>query len=238
MSKTLSTLRADTRHYLDESAQADWLDSDLTRIINKNYHRVVTAVIEVFENYYITEATTDMVASQQEYALPSDFLKIRRVEANYDIDSANSSFSRCLPIDIDSIRYNLANNNAGVTILRNPAYYVQGNLIGFIPIPTNNGDEAIKLWYVALKSDLVEDTDTIDIPYVDRYYGIITKATAAEALRKGQQESAEAKRLEDEAQADIERMKRELVDRVAEESKTVINVDGDDLDFGNPSGLL
>lgn len=238
MSKSLLTLRNDTRHYLDESTQADWLDTDLTRIINKHYHRVVGAVIDVFEDYYLTEATADMVASQQEYALPSDFYKVRRVEINYDIDSSGSAFSRCLPINIDEIRYNLANANVGVSVVRNPSYYIQGDTIGFIPIPTKAGDEAIKIWYIKQKTDLVNDGDNIDIPYEDRYYAIISKAAAAEALRKGQQEPVEGKRLEDEAQADIQRMQRELEDRIAEEGKRVIDSSAQNLDFGDPWGSL
>ena len=234
MSKSLLTLRNDTRHYLDESTQADWMDTDLSRIINKHYHRVVTSVIDVFENYYITEATADTVADQQEYALPSDFWKIRRVVINYDISSSNASFSRCLPVDIDEIRYNLGNTNTGVTVVRNPSYYLQGDLIGFLPVPTNDGDEAIKIWYIRYKIDLVEDTDTIDIPYPDRYYSIITKAAAAEALRKGQQEPIEAKRLEDEAATDLKKMQMELEDRIAEEGKRVIDTSGENLDFSNP----
>lgn len=238
MAKTLLTIRNDVRHYLDESTQADWLDTDLNRIINKNYHRVVASVIDVFEDYYLTEATADIVADQQEYALPSDFYKMRRVEINYDIDSSNSSFSRCLPMNIDQVRYNLGNANIGVKILRNPSYYIQGDLIGFIPIPTTAGDEAIKIWYIKQKTDLVEDTDTIDIPYPDRYFGIISKATAAESLRKGQQETVEGERLEMEAQNDLERMKRELEDRVAEEAKRTIDTSGMNLDFSEPGGVF
>ena len=238
MSKTLLNIRNHTRHYLDESTQADWLDADLTRIINENYHRLVTAIVEVYEEYYMTEATADTVANQQEYALPSDFFKIRRVELNYDISSSNSSFSRCLPINMDEIRYNLGNANTSVTVVRNPSYYVQGSLIGFIPIPTNAGDEAIKIWYIKQKTDLVDDGDTIDIPYPDRYFGLIAKSSAAQALRKGQQEPVEAMRLEEESQKDIFRMQRELEDRIAEEGKRVIDSSAENLDFGDPWGTL
>lgn len=234
MAKTRSTLRTDTRSYLDESTEADWKDTDLNRSINKYYQKVVTAVMETFEDYYLTEATADTVADQQEYSLPTDFFKIRRVEINYDIDNSNSAFSRALRFDIDAARGRLAETNLGIGVVRNPSYYIQGDLIGFLPIPSNNGDEAIKIWYVRYISDMDDDTDTIDIPYPDRYYEIITKFAAAEALRKGQQEPTEAKRLYDEAKADLEEMKRQLEDRIAEGAKTVIDTSGENLDFGGP----
>lgn len=233
MAKTLFTIRKSVRHYLDESTEADWLDSDLNRIINGQYQRVVTAVMETFENYYITEATTDTDANVQEYQLPDDFFKMRRVEINYDINNHPTGFVRALPIDLDVIRGSISNTNLGAGSFSSPVYYIQGNVIGFIPIPDKVGDEAIKIWYIKQIPDLSEDSDTINIPYPDRYYGIIAKAAAAEALRKGQQESVEAKRLEDEAQADIDRMKRELEDRIAEESKYVIDTSGEILDFQN-----
>jgi len=234
MAKSLITLRNDTRHYLDENTQADWLDTDLTRIINKHYHRVVTAVMETFENYYMTEATADTIANQQEYALPSDFFKLRRVEINYDIVGDPTSFMRALPSDLDQVRNSLSKVDVSTIISRNPNYYIQGSIIGFLPIPNKNGDEAIKIWYIRYLTDLVSDSETLDIPYPDRYFSIITKATAAEALRKGQQEPIEAKRLEDEAQKDIDNMKRELEDRIAEESKTIIDTSGENLNFGDP----
>lgn len=237
MAKTLLNVRNDVRTYLDESTESDWLDSELNRAINKAYHRVFTAVVDVYEDYYITEATADTVGSQQEYSLPSDFYKIRRVEINYDIENSNTAFSRALPINLDSVRYRLANTNSGATTITNPSYYIQGDILGFLPIPSNNGDEAIKIWYVRILSDLVENSDNVDIPYADRYYGIISKAAAAEALRKGQQEPFEAKRLEDEAQADIDNMKRELEDRISEEGKKIIDTSGDHLDFGRTSSL-
>lgn len=234
MSKTLITLRNDVRHYLDENTQADWLDTDLNRIINKNYHRVATAAMDTFENYYMTEATADTVASQQEYALPSDFYKLRRVEINFDIDASATSFERALPVDLDQVRNNLANVEIGTFAVQYPKYYLQGSIIGFLPIPDKDGNEAIKIWYIKYLSDLAADTDAIDIPYPDRYYAIITKASASEALRKGQQEPVEAKRLEDEVQKDIEQMKKELEDRVAEETKTIIDTSGENYDFGEP----
>jgi len=234
MAKTLLTIRNDVRHYLDEAAEKDWKNSDLTREINKQYHRVISAVVEVFEDYYITEATADTVEDQQEYTLPTDFSKIRRVEINYDIDNANSTFSRAFPINIDEVRHDLGHATTGVTVVRNPIYYLQGNIIGFIPVPTEVGDEAIKIWYVKNQVDLSDDTDTINIPYPDRYYAIISKAAASGALRKGQQEPVEAERLENEAQKDIQRMQRELEDRVAEEGKRVIDTSLNNLDFGSP----
>lgn len=88
-------------------------------------------MIEVFEDYYITEATADTVADQQEYTLPTDFLKIRRVEINYDIDSSNSSFMRALPIAIDEVKTNLGNINLGVSIGSRPGYFLQGGIISF-----------------------------------------------------------------------------------------------------------
>jgi len=237
MAKTLSTLRARTRTYLDEAVQADWTDTEVDREVNEGYHKVVTAVISVFEDYYLTSATANTVANQQEYALPSDFFKMRRVEINYDVDNTNSVPQRALPINIDSVRRDLANTTLGISVLRNPAYYLKGDVIGFIPIPTKNGTNAIKIWYIKTKTDLVNDSDEVDIPYPDRYANIIAVFAAGTLLRKGQQEETVAARYLAEFEAGLAKMQEELEDRVAEESKYVVDVLAETQDFSDFSSL-
>ena len=70
MSKDLAYLRAKTRTYLDESAQADWTDDEVDRDINSKYLAVYTAIVSVYDDYYSCKSTTNTVADQQEYGLP------------------------------------------------------------------------------------------------------------------------------------------------------------------------
>jgi len=237
MSKTLLNLRTQVRSYVDEPTPLDWTNAELNTLINTYYHKVYTAVVDVFEDYApISTNLQDSEADQQEYSLPSDFLKMRRVEINYDVSNSNSIPQRALPVNMDSVRRDLGNQNVGVNILRNPAYYLRGSVIGFLPIFDKTGTNAIKIWYNPLQSDLSSDSDTITLPYADRDWLLIAYGAAAEALRFGQQESTEALQLERKFDEGLAKMQESLEDRIAEESKGVLDVQGDSVDFGNTFG--
>lgn len=232
MSVALSTIRTQVRSYLDESTAADWTDVELNRLINQRYHRVYSAVITVFEEYRINFATADVVAGQQEYSLPSDLFKLRRLEINYDKSNSDSQFQKATPVtSIDSIRTQMAVPGSG-SILRNPVYYTLGDTIGFLPIPSISGDEAIQLWYVPVITELATDTATIDIPYPERYWHLIAEGATADAYRFGEQNSVEADKFDAKFVAGVVLMQEELEDRVADDGKFVIDVSGDPLDFG------
>lgn len=238
---TLTTIRSLVRGYLDESSAADWTNAELNILINQRYHRVYSAVVTVFEDYNITTNLVNTVANTQEYdtssadPIPSDIFKIRRVEINYDVSNANSVMQRATPItNIDAIRVRLGESNLGTNIFRNPAYYYLGGKLGFLPIPDKTGTDAIKLWYVKTASDLSADASTIDIPYPERYWNIIAEGATGDALRFGQQDSPEADKFEQKFIAGVILMQEELEDRVAEETKSVTDVSGENLDFGAP----
>lgn len=239
MAKVIADLRGQVRTYLDESSAADWTTAEVDREINVCYHTVYGAVVEVFEDYYLTTTTMNVVVNQQEYgssdSFPSDFFKMRRVEINYNVPDSSSKPYRALPVIMDEVRRDLGNTVIATSVSRNAAYYLYGTgtsaKIGFIPIPTIAGSAGIKLWYVKVLTDLSGSNTTVDIPYPDRFSWIISLGAAANLLRKGQQEETAAARYRQEFEVEIEKMKQALEDRVAEESKTIIEVTGDITDF-------
>lgn len=232
MAVSLSTIRSQVRSYLDESTPADWTNAELTTLINQRYHRVYTMVVSVFEDYNITTSFLTTVASQQEYTLPTNVFKLRRVEITYDTSISNSSL-RAYPIQsIDAVTGDLANANVGVRFNRSPLYYILGTTtIGFRPVPDKNGTNAIKLWYVKNLSSLSADADTIDLPYPARYWHLIAEGATADALRFGEQNSPEADKFDAKFDRGIVLMQQELEDKVAEDTKYVVDVTGEDVNF-------
>ena len=232
MAKTLETIRTQVRSYLDEDTAADWTDPELNVLVNTYYHHVYSAVVDVFEEY--APLKTDFlstVANQQEYSLPSDFFKIRRVEIDYDTANTDSIAQRAIPINMDAVRRDLGNENLGVTIRRGSNYYLRGNQLGFVPVPDQTGTNAIKIWYYPVQSDMTTDATTIDLPYPDRDWILIAWGAAAEALAFGQQETAESSRLERKYEKGIEMMKQRLEDRITDETKIVVDSSGENVDF-------
>jgi len=231
MAKDLDFLEAATRTLLDEQTQADWTDVEVAREVNLGYMKAFTEVVNVYEDYYTTTANEDFAADTQEYSLPTDLYKLRRVEANYAVSTTNSVGSKATFVKMDSILRDLGNSAASVSTSSSPAYYVIGTTIGFLPIPDSAGTNAIKFWYVAIPDELSDGEDEINIPFPDRYYESIPLEAAGNLLRKGQQEEEVALAYLADAENRREKMSMELEDRIADGPKSIIDISGESMVF-------
>ena len=234
MAKSLANLRTLTRVYLDETIQADFLTSNIDVAINEFYMKTVTAVMTVYEDYYSNTSTITTVDDTQEYDLPSDFYKMRRVEINYAPSTTGSTSQRALPITLDEVRGRLSSTSTGPSVSRNSVYYVIGDKIGFLPIPSDGGTDAVDLWYIKQISELSESTDVIDIPFPDRYGPAIALGAAGLMLRQGQIEESAAQRYLLDFEVQIEKMQAELRERIADDVKGVTDTLGECVDFSTP----
>ena len=240
MSKTLANLRENTRTYLDEATATDFTATEVDFEINYAYHQIFTAIIEVYEEYYTTSTTFNIVANQQEYdtgdGLPTDLFKIRRVEVTLS-SASNASPQRALPVSFDDVSRDLGNTSLGTYTTSSPAYYFYGDgtnaKLGFVPVPAESVTNGCKLWYVKIVSDLSSASDTVEIPYADRFAWLIPLRAAATLLRKGQQEESAANNYINQFHVELERMKQTLEDRVADDAKHVIDSTRETTDFGD-----
>ena len=248
MAKTLTNLRAQTRMYLDEVTAADWTEAETDVEINAGYQELVTATMDTYEKFYVKTTNFDSVANQQEYTtadgVPTDLFKIRRLEINYDVSNSNSIARRGRPVKMDEVLRDLGNSALGITVFRNPAYFIYGSstgssgiTIGLIPEPTRAGTNAFKIWYIPYQGDMTAASDNPNIPYPDRYAKLISLYAAAQLLRKGQQEEEVALRYLRDFEYGLEKMKRHLEGRVDDDSKRVIDVLGMDVDFTHQSSF-
>ena len=79
--KTLNDSILQTRMFLDEVTPADWQDAQVIREINVGYHRVYTGVIEVYEDYYVSQANITTQLNKQEYTV-SDGFPVERLDSS------------------------------------------------------------------------------------------------------------------------------------------------------------
>jgi len=238
--KTFLDCTSKTREYLDEAVEADWLDSQVQRAVNQKYQMVITNVMTVFEDFYLTKVQLNSVAGQQEYGsadgLPSNIFKWRRVEVNWNPTQSQSIPQRALPVRLDEVRRDLANAGISLPVGQSGSYYRYGfgssAKIGLIPVPTQNGTNAITVWHIPQIADLSSTTDQLNIPYPDRYWEIIPLMAAGDLLRKGQQEEGAAKTYLGDGASLLEIMKQELEDTVADDQLRVVDTEAEMLDFG------
>lgn len=244
MAKNLAYLRAQTRTYLDEVAQADWKDTEVDREINNGYHEVVVAVMDVYEDFYLTSMTFNTVANQQEYGvadgLPANLFKIRRLEINFNPQQV-SRRQRAMPVQLDTVRTDLAGTNPEITSFRAPVYYLIGGgssayKIGFLPTPVQSGPDIsaqpnVKLWYVEEATDLILSTDEAKIPYADRWASFISRYAAAVLLSKGQQEEKVGISYMALFERGMLKMQQQLKNRISDDAQSVIDTASEDVDF-------
>lgn len=237
MSKVLLDLQTETRTYLDEAVQTDWLDTEIISSINRAYHDVCSFVMEVYEQFYETTSpfTYAVVANLQEYAIDTTLIKVTRVEINYNPTVSGSQSSRALSIKMDEIGRNLANTNSTGSSF-SVGYYLHGSLgsqtIGFVPIPTS-GDttgKSISVWGIALPTDLTTGSN-VNIPYADRFAYLVSLRAAAQLLRKGQQEEAAASRYMQEYRQGCQDLMTFLKGRQSDGGLYITDNLLDDIDF-------
>lgn len=228
---------AQTRTYLDEVSPKSWTDTEVIREVNNGYGELITAVIQVFEDFYQRRTDFSLIANQQEYkttdGVPTDVYKIKRIEFNPQVATNPNSFYRASPTNINNFRSSIANQNLGSTSM--PLYYTYGfgadMTIGFLPIPSVNSTGGVRLWYIYEVPMMVAPTDEVNIPYAERYASLIAQYAAAVLLRKGQQEEAVAKQYMAEFDEGKQQMMEELKQRNVDDAGVIMDSIGLNTDF-------
>ena len=129
--------------------------SAANRLISTNrwYEKVITMILKAVDGWDFDDsnktdfpiATTSLVANQQDYSLPTNLLKIKRVEVTYD----GTNWYKAEPFDINET----GNATSSALIASNfttskPYYDIQGRSVLLYPIPTANSANGLKIWYV------------------------------------------------------------------------------------------
>lgn len=242
MSKSLLNLQTNTRMYLDEATEADFLDTEVTMSINYGYQDVAGHVMEVKEEYFQTTTpfTYATVANQQEYSIDSSLVKVNRVEINLSPNQANSQALKAVPVKMNEMLINLSNTST-VNFIGNVGYYLHGSQatqkLGFIPYPTITDTaptKSISVWGIALPSDLVNTTDSVDLPFADRFSYLIALHAASHLLSKGQQDERSATKYMAMYNQGVMDMKNFLATRQEDGVEMVQDAYLENTDFGFP----
>ncbi len=238
MAKTFQNLQTGVRVYLDEASAADFQDSEVERSVNYAYHDVVNAVIQVYELFYetISPFTYAIVANQQEYTIDPTIIKVTRVEINYAPQQSGSTPLRAIPVKMEEALLNITNSASSGAVF-NAGYYLHGNLsnqtIGFIPMPTqaDTTKKSINVWGIQIQSDMVNSTDTPNIPYADLWGRLIELKAAEILMHKGNENENAATMYQQLYKQGIDDMQQFLRDRQADGVNMIVDVELDNLDF-------
>lgn len=153
------------RNKLNASTDQLWSSQELIEELLYSVLLEFSREIECLENTFSTSA----VASQQEYSLPSRYLKIQRVTFNG---------TKLQPISLreyDALTYAAQTIPTGT-----PAYYYYfGETIGLYPIPETT--DTIKIWAIQVH-DSITSASTIEIPI--QFHDMLVDGLVAKMILK------------------------------------------------------
>lgn len=145
-----------------------------TRLINSNYHKVVTMIFESMDGWDFDDPnlantgfikTYNLVADTASVTLPvaDKILKVKRVEITYD----GTTWYHAAPIDINEYGdVSVQATIAGHFKQTQPYYDLVGNYVYLYPVPEANSTNGLKLW-VAREVDEFTTADTTQEPGFD-----------------------------------------------------------------------
>lgn len=154
------------RQFGDESG-VQLTDEDIIRYINEGQRLIVTQNEGLLE----TIATSNAVANQQEYTIPTDALIIRTLSYKGPDDSAYYKLQGMSMPQLDEFIDGWSGNanNTGTPIV----YTIFRQNIILFPIPDRSQTAAIKIYYNRSPVDITSGTDTPDLPLL--YHDTLVK---------------------------------------------------------------
>lgn len=165
-----------------------------TRLINNNYHKVVSMILESMDGWDFDDAnldntafikTYDITANTQSVKLPlSDkILKIKRAEITFD----GTNWYRMAPMDLNeyggvTTAAEIANNFS----TSQPFYDLVGNYVYIYPIPTASVTGGLKLWIVREIDEFATSDTTQEPGFAEPFHDMLAIGSARDyALQEG-----------------------------------------------------
>lgn len=181
----LSQLRDSARSKSDESETGFVSNTELNRYINQGMNYVYGKIVQRFEDYFIAKGTAgnggafDTVSGTMSYSLPTDLIKIIRVEHRPDGSASDNDWRRMDRLNIASDRYDeyYPIREGYVPTF---GYFIAGNQIHIKPVPASVYE--VRIWFIPRATALSGDSDTPTIP--TEYHEFIAEYAALQVLRK------------------------------------------------------
>ena len=166
-----------------------WISADTTRLkeftsyANEELSRIWHKIWSVYAGWQyddsnqtnLPQASTDIVANQSTYSLPSEALTIKRV----DVTDSNGNVTRNLPLLTEQIETGVASTETG-----SPTHYrLTGSTIQLFPVPDESVSVGLKLFFDR-QMIAFESTDTNVAPgFASPYHELVPLGMAIRWLK-------------------------------------------------------
>lgn len=162
-----TTLRGLTRWYAGVQDVNQFTDAQIDGLLNRWLHTMQLWIEDAYEGFEFagTIAKSNLVAGTNNYAFPTDFVQIQRIEISYS--GNENTWSRANLIDMRRVHYDLANQeDTGdrVTAVVSPIVYVFNNRLYLKDPPANAVTNGLWVYYTPLQTELSGTTDEPTFP--------------------------------------------------------------------------
>lgn len=206
----------DSSRTFPDNTSSFWGDGILTTYHNLVQQEVQQEVIQSFEDYYVTQTTINVVGGVAAYTLPTDMIKLKRVE---DLRDPND------PVEILPIKWSERGSDVDLlvqsSILWGGGYYFRGNQIVFDVTPNFTQGSAVTLSYVQRIADVTAATSTSAIPA--EHHRVLVWGIVKLALFQQQSDTTLAVR---EYERQLDMMKKQIENRQIQRPRRVARTKG------------
>lgn len=217
---TVAELRNLARFWLDDVNGGYFTDAQMLVLLNNAQRECQKLLLQAGEDFYTICSTAEATMSQQNYALPTDFVKLMRLERLVSGTGDTAYYERLYPMtrnEQDLLLYNTsgAPNN----------FVINKTTFSLFPVPDT--EYTLHLWYAYRVVDMVSDNEEPDVP--EDYHEYIAIMAARDGfLRDGRTlNPIESKLLY------FETLMKENSDRRNEDSpRMVVSTSGSGWDVG------
>jgi hypothetical protein len=157
MSYTLQTLENQVAYLLDDLNFGYFTKTQVDFWINNAQREVQKRLLQTPGNWYVKRVNTGTVYNQSDYALPSDFLKLHRVElvlSGTPPNEVKGPLDSITPNELDQLPPGPGTPSC---------WYTLQNILSVYPAP-DTANQTLRIFYSYLVADMVNATDTPDVP--------------------------------------------------------------------------
>ena len=176
------------------------------------YSRLIREIVATGGDHFMEKATFDLVADQQEYTLPSDTIKLREIELQYD----GTNWARASKRDLSNLTHSTEAATLSAASEYSPLFDVLEDSFFIYPEPNTARTNGGKLWYIKAPATSLfisaVSAASATITFPQEYEHLIPMGIAIELWGKYGANDREAS-IKAQYDEGVEKMKREIKPR-------------------------
>lgn len=185
--------------FLNDRTHRQWSKAELVEYANQAQLQLANSINALHREYFLTSATTPLVADQAYYAMPSDLTHLMGLEVVNDVSTDRE------PAELVTVLLSQRRFYEGLDKAQKKDdyrfFFIQGTSFKMEPEAAAVNGEQLRIYYVKRLSRLAANTDVSEIPA--EHHELLAMDTARRALVKFTRENVPLERLRAEAFAGL-----------------------------------